>query len=97
VRRRNMPRQEVLDIMAELAGEIQTIHAFRDGNSRTVYVFAMQFFERLGYSADPSGFLDGSALRERMIHARYQNHATGQHEAYFRVFDTLLSAERATI
>ncbi|MEF2978882.1 Fic/DOC family protein [Subtercola sp. YIM 133946] len=94
-RRSTMSREDLIDRMAELAGEVQTMHAFRDGNSRAVYVFAMQFFERLGFTADPSLFLRGGSLRERMIHARFQNHATGRHEAYYRTFDALLSAERS--
>ncbi|QWT24297.1 Fic family protein [Subtercola sp. PAMC28395] len=89
--RTDLSREGVLDLMAELAGEIQTIHAFQDGNCRTVYVFALQFFEDIGYPADPSQFLGDSHLRERMIHARHQNHATGRHEAYFRTFDALLA------
>ncbi|GAA1000971.1 Fic family protein [Subtercola frigoramans] len=89
--RKDLGRAGILDLMAELAGEIQTIHAFRDGNSRTVYVFALQFFEEIGYPADPSQFLKNSELRDRMIHARFQNHATGRHEAYFRTFDALLA------
>ncbi|WP_188672265.1 Fic/DOC family protein [Subtercola lobariae] len=91
-RRTDLPRKEVLDHMAELAGEVQTIHAFRDGNSRAVYVFAMQFFEKVGFAALPAHFLPGGTLRERMIHARFQNHATGGHEEYFHTFDSLLTS-----
>ena len=93
--RKDLGREGVLDLMAELAGEIQTIHAFQDGNCRAVYVFALQFFEEIGYPADPSEFLKNSHLRDRMIHARYQNHATGRHEAYFRTFDALLARAKS--
>jgi cell filamentation protein len=85
-----MSRREVIDRMSEHGGELQTIHSFRDGHNRTLFVWALQLFEAAGYPADPAVFVMGAALRESLMHARHQNQATGRHDAYLRTLDAAL-------
>ncbi|RFA15739.1 hypothetical protein B7R21_03260 [Subtercola boreus] len=89
--RRDMPREEMISRMGEHGGEMNTIHAFRDGHSRTLWVYAMRFFDTVGYPTDPANFLVGNPLRDRIVHARYQNQATTLLDGYEGTLDDALS------
>ncbi|RFA16720.1 hypothetical protein B7R22_02350 [Subtercola boreus] len=89
--RRDMPREEMISRMGEHGGEMNTIHAFRDGHSRTLFVYAMRFFDTVGYPTDPANFLKGNPLRDRIVHARYQNQATSLLDGYEGTLDDALS------
>ncbi|RFA18781.1 Fic family protein [Subtercola boreus] len=89
--RTDMPRAEMISRMGEHGGELNTIHAFRDGHSRTLFVYAMKFFTVVGYPTDPANFLNGNPLRDRIVHARYQNQATSLLDGYEGALDDALS------
>ncbi|UFS57987.1 Fic family protein [Subtercola endophyticus] len=92
--RTDLTRTEVIDLFAEYGGELQTIHAFRDGNVRASCVYGIFFAEAIGYPVDPAVFLMGRELRDRLMHARFHNQATGTHGAYFDTLNLAMAPER---
>ncbi|MEO7016628.1 MAG: Fic family protein [Leifsonia sp.] len=73
-----LPPAQFVDRLAEHWGEINTIHSFREGNTRSQFVFFSQLAEHAGYRLHPEPFRQGGELREEFIAARFYNQATGQ-------------------
>lgn len=46
------------------------IHSFREGNTRTQFVFFSQLAEQAGYRIDPEQFALGAPLRDEFVQAR---------------------------
>lgn len=74
---RGMPRDAFVKSLAESWGEINTIHSFREGNTRSQFMFYTQLCEQAGWSLDPRRFTTGHALREEFLAARFYSQATG--------------------
>ncbi|MEF2976276.1 Fic/DOC family protein [Subtercola sp. YIM 133946] len=91
-RRESMPRTERLDRISESGGEIQSIHPFRDGNSRAMTAFSVQYQNSIGFRIDPADFLMGTPLRDVMVHAWYNYQATGRHTTLTRTLEAALAA-----
>lgn len=62
--------------LAEHWGEINTIHAFREGNTRSQFVFFSQLADNAGYTLESEAFKVGSPLRDEFVAARFYNQAT---------------------
>jgi cell filamentation protein len=75
--------------LAEHWGEINTIHAFREGNTRSQLVFFDQLAEQAGYEFDLPNLMVGSPLREAFVWARFYNQATAKTD---RLRDVLRAA-----
>lgn len=71
-----LPKEQFVERLAEHWGELNTIHSFREGNSRTQFVFFSQLAENAGYRLDPESFTIGSTLRDEFVAARFYNQAT---------------------
>lgn len=71
-----LPREQFVERLAEHWGELNTIHSFREGNTRTQFVFFSQLAENAGYLLNTEAFKAGSPLRDQFVAARFYNQAT---------------------
>ncbi len=53
---RGLEPAEFVDQLAESWGEVNVIHSFREGNTRTQFVFFSQLAQQAGYRIDPAHF-----------------------------------------
>ena len=73
---RGRDREEFVAGLAEHWGEINTIHSFREGNTRTQFVFFSELARHAGYELDITQFAENRLLREEFVHARFYNQST---------------------
>jgi len=66
--------------LAESWGEINVIHSFREGNTRSQFVFFSYLTEYAGYSIDTSAFAPDSPLCEEFVQARFYSQDTGRND-----------------
>lgn len=74
---KGLPRDEFVNQLAEVWGEINVIHSFREGNTRAQFVFFSQLAEQAGYELDPTKFLPGMPVRDEFVAARFHGQDTG--------------------
>jgi cell filamentation protein len=74
---RGLDKGEFVDELAERWGELNVIHSFREGNTRTQFVFFSQLAESAGYRIDTEAFKKGSPLRDEFVAARFHSQDTG--------------------
>lgn len=77
---RGLPLDAFLDRFAEYWGELNVIHSFREGNTRTQFVFFTELARHAGYDLDPEPFRPGQPLRDEFVKARYHSQQTGSNE-----------------
>ena len=53
------------------------VHSFREGNTRTQFVFFSQLARQAGYELDATHFKTGSPLRDEFVEARFYSQKTG--------------------
>lgn len=63
---------------AEFWNEINVVHAFREGNTRSQFVFFSQLAEHAGYELRSDAFAVGEPLRDAFVEARYVGQDTGR-------------------
>ncbi|WP_424108975.1 Fic/DOC family protein [Rothia mucilaginosa] len=63
---------------AEFWNEINVVHAFREGNTRSQFVFFSQLAEHAGYELHSDAFAVGEPLRDAFVEARYVGQDTGR-------------------
>ncbi|MFD2674234.1 Fic/DOC family protein [Gulosibacter bifidus] len=93
-----LDRDTFITRLAEYWGELNVIHAFREGNTRSQMVFFAQLAHEAGYELDQSRFriVDAATqreltragrpnLREAFVNARFYSQATGQNDRLARV------------
>lgn len=83
--------EEIIAHVASFIAGIWQIHPFREGNTRTTAVFAIQYLRSLGYELDNSAFEQHSwYFRNALVRANYDNlpagitHTTEYLELFFR-------------
>lgn len=69
-----LPQDEFVKKFAELWSEVNVVHAFREGNTRSQFVFFSQLAEHAGYELRSDVFAVGEPLRDEFIEARYEGH-----------------------
>jgi len=74
---RDLGRQRFTAQLAEYWCEINVVHAFREGNTRTQMVFFAQLCEQAGWPLDLTRFAPGDRLAEDFALARFYGQATG--------------------
>lgn len=77
---RGLPAAAFVDELAESWGEVNVIHSFREGNTRSQFVFFSQLAEQAGYRIDPAQFAPGSPLRDEFVQARFHSQDTGRND-----------------
>ncbi len=73
-----LSREEFVREFAELWNELNVVHAFREGNTRTQFVFFSQLAEHAGYRLVPAAFEVAAALRDEFVEARFEGQDTGR-------------------
>lgn len=68
---RGLSPDKFVDELAEAWGELNVVHSFREGNTRTQFVFFSQLAEQAGYRIDTAAFAPGSPLRDEFVQARF--------------------------
>lgn len=53
-----------------------TIHSFREGNTRTQFVFFSELSRHAGYELDIAQFAENAPLRTEFVYARFYNQST---------------------
>ncbi len=56
------------------------VHSFREGNTRTQFVFFSQLAEQAGYRLDTKKFAPGAPLRDEFVQARFHSQDTGRND-----------------
>lgn len=56
------------------------IHSFREGNTRSQFVFFFQLCAQAGYRIDVGAFAPGTRLRDAFVEARFYSQDTGQND-----------------
>ena len=74
---REFEHRQFVDELAEIWGELNVVHSFREGNTRTQFVFFPQLAQQAGYRLDTQQFAPESLLREEFIKARFHSQDTG--------------------
>ncbi len=68
--------------LAESWGEVNVIHSFREGNTRSQFVFYSQLAEQAGYRIDTVAFAPGTPLRDAFVQARFHSQDTGRNDQF---------------
>lgn len=71
-----LPQDEFVEKYAELWNEINIVHAFREGNTRSQFIFFGQLAEHAGYQLDADAFAEGKPLRDEFVKARFEGQKT---------------------
>jgi len=84
---RGLERGAFVTELAERWGELNVVHSFREGNTRTQFVFFSELCEQAGYRLDTEAFLLGNPLREEFVQARFHGQDTGSNDRLAAVLD----------
>ena len=77
---RGLDRDTFVVELAETWGEVNVIHSFREGNTRSQFVFFSQLAEQAGWKLEPAHFAPGTPGRDEFVAARFYSQATGSNE-----------------
>lgn len=88
----DLPIKEFVDELAECWGELNVIHSFREGNTRTQFVFFSQLVEQAGYRIDMTKFAVGSKLRDEFVEARFHSQDTGNNARLAAVLSGVITS-----
>ncbi len=94
---RGLDHREFVDQLAESWGELNVIHSFREGNTRSQFVFFSQLAEQAGYRLDSAQFAPGAPLRAEFVQARFYSQATSRNDRLASVLGrAIVPFERGT-
>ena len=88
---RGMNQQDFTHNLAESWNELNVIHSFREGNTRSQFAFFTQLAEQAGYRIDSTRFANGQDLRQEFIAARFYGQATGRSDRLATVLDKAIA------
>ena len=72
---KGLNREEILNHIAEFTSRIWQIHAFGEGNTRTVAVFLIKYLRTLGFDIDNTLFSENSwYFRNSLVRANYDDY-----------------------
>lgn len=72
---KGLNQEEILNHIAEFTSRIWQIHAFGEGNTRTVAVFLIKYLRTLGFDIDNTLFSENSwYFRNSLVRANYDNY-----------------------
>lgn len=87
----SLPRDQFIERLAEHWAEINTIHPFREGNTRTQVVFFALLASEAGHQLRTLDLLENDALREEFIAARFYAQITVRYDPLARVLARIIS------
>jgi cell filamentation protein len=82
---RGLERGPFVAELAERWGELNVVHSFREGNTRTQFVFFSELCEQAGYRLDTEAFRPGNPLRDEFVQARFYSQDTGRNDRLVEV------------
>ena len=89
---------ETIVRLSDFTAGLWQIHAFREGNTRTVAVFLIQYLRSMGFDADNDVFADNAwYFRNALVRAVYRNvrtHVDPEPQYLIRFFRNLLLGEK---
>lgn len=88
---RGLDHETFVTELAESWGELNVIHSFREGNTRTQFVFFTQLCEQAGYSIDTVKLSLDSSLRTAFVEARFHSQDTGSNSKLAEVLDRVVA------
>jgi len=66
--------QEIIKSIASFTSSIWQVHPFREGNTRTIAVFMVQYLNMLGFNVNNKPFeANASYFRNALVRANYTN------------------------
>ncbi len=74
---RELNHSSFVEEFAERWGELNVVHSFREGNTRSQFVFFSQLAEQAGYALNTAAFQPTGPLRDEFIQARFHSQDTG--------------------
>lgn len=77
---RGLDHETFVAELAEIWGELNVIHSFREGNTRTQFVFFSQLSEQAGWKLDPALFAPSTPACKEFVAARFYSQATGSNQ-----------------
>jgi cell filamentation protein len=86
-----LERDAFLPQLAEPWAELNVVHSFREGNTRTQFVFFSQLCKNAGYRLDPQAFMPGDPRRDEFVAARFYNQATTRTDRLERMLATAVT------
>jgi cell filamentation protein len=93
---RGLDKGAFVDELAESWGELNVIHSFREGNTRTQFVFFSQLADQAGYRIDTEAFKKGSPLRDEFVQARFHSQDTGSNTRLAAVLSKAIEPIQST-
>ncbi|RLP84751.1 cell filamentation protein Fic [Mycetocola lacteus] len=94
---RGLSRRAFVDMVAEVWGELNVIHSFREGNTRTQLVFFAQLIAHAGWNLNHSLFEPSNSFRDEFIRARFESQDSGSNISLAKVLDlAITSAPRSS-
>lgn len=89
---RGMERGAFVGELGERWGELNVVHSFREGNTRTQFAFFSQLCTQAGYRLDTEAFKPGNPLRDEFVQARFEGQDTGSNRRLVAVLDRAITA-----
>jgi fido (protein-threonine AMPylation protein) len=78
---RNLTPVEIVRHIQKFISDIWQIHPFREGNTRTIAVFAIKYLRTFGFELDNSPFSEHSwFFRNALVRANYKDYKKGVYE-----------------
>ncbi|PFG29745.1 Fic/DOC family protein [Paramicrobacterium agarici] len=77
---RGLTHEQFATELAEIWGELNVIHSFHEGNTRSQFVFFSQLTENAGFVLDAKRLGPGTELRDEFIDARFHSQDSGSNE-----------------
>lgn len=91
---RGLTTDEFISSLAETWGEINTIHPFREGNTRTQFIFYSQLCTHAGYTLNTPLLAPGTTLINDFVAARFYSQATGNNARLAKVLSKAITPLR---
>ena len=94
----HMGKSDVVFEVMDFISDVWQIHPFRDGNTRTIAVFAIKYLRYLGFEVDNEPFkMHSKFFRDALVFANC--HKEMRTDKYFRMFveNALLGAEHELV
>lgn len=93
---KGLSRDEFAHELAEFWGELNVIHSFREGNTRSQVRFCSQLAAQAGHPFSSAHLAPGRDLHENFVAARFHCQATGTSERLEQTIHQLIEAGPAT-
>ncbi|OFT63170.1 Fic family protein [Corynebacterium sp. HMSC05E07] len=91
---RGLGFDEFVAKLAELWGELNVVHSFREGNTRTQTVFFDALVKAAGYRLDVERLANDADVRAEFIAARFHSQDTGDNAQLEEVLRGLVAQQR---